>query len=170
MSQENYGNQNGGADLAEVIRAALPNRADLRLAPGDRAELAARYRATLRNYLGHSVEYLESGDFQQAAEKSWGAYAESVKSIAADHGFRLSHHGHIVRVGGALSQLADQDNTGEGTVLRDGLGLARSLHQHFYENDLPAGDVIFSSEKVAAAIDLMQQRFSIDTTELIQER
>ena len=163
MTPEDQVEQNGGADLTTVIRAALPPRADLLLAPSDGAELAVRYRVTLQNYLEHSAEYLESGDYQQAAEKAWGAYAESVKSIAADHGFRLSHHGHIVRVGGALSDLADRENGEEGTVLRDGLGLARSLHQHFYENDLPAGDVIFSAKKVSAAIDLMQQRFSSGT-------
>jgi hypothetical protein len=160
MTSENKELQNGGSDLAVVIRAALPPREDLRLTPQDGVELAATYRTILHDYREHGARYLESGDYKQAAEKCWGSYAESVKSIAADQGFRLSHHGHIVRVGGALSDLADRDNTEEGRVLREGLGLARSLHQHFYENDLPAGDVVFSSGKVAAAIDLMQQRFS----------
>ena len=170
MTQENQAEQNGGADLTEVIRAALPPRADLRLTPGDGAELAARYRATLQNYLEHSVEYLESGDYQQAAEKSWGAYAESVKSIAAENGYRLSHHGHIIRAAGRLASLAAQDDSVEGQALRDGLSSARSLHQHFYENDLDPDDVHFSAYRVAAAIDLMQQRFSVDATELIQEQ
>ena len=143
----------------------LPSRIgpDLELAPGDVAELAAGYRYMLRDYREHSAEYLAKGDFRQAAEKAWGSYAESVKSIAADHGFRLSHHGHIVRVGGALASVTSQDDPNDGEVLRQGLGLARSLHQHFYENDLPADDVIFSSQRVGAAIDLMQQRFSANS-------
>lgn len=163
MTSEKQADQNGGTDLATVIRAALPPRADLRLTPGDGTELAARYRVTLRNYREHSVAYLESGDYQQAAEKAWGSYAESVKSIAADCGFRLSHHGHIVRAAAALSALADLDEPSEGTILREGLGLARSLHQHFYENDLDPEDVRFSSQRVSAAIDLMQRRFSAST-------
>ena len=160
MTSENHGMQNGGQDLTEVIRAALPRREDLRLTPADGADLAANYRAMLRDYREHSARYLASGDYKQAAEKAWGSYAESVKSIAADHGFRLSHHGHIVRVGGRLSSLISDTTPAAEAVLRDGLQAARSLHQHFYENDLEPEDVRFSTRRVIAAIDLMQQRFS----------
>ena len=164
MTQGALTEPSGGTDLAEAIRAALPPREDLRLTPVDGTELAASYRAILRDYREHSAQNLESGDYKQAAEKAWGSYAQSVKSIAAEQGFRLSHHGHIVRVGGALSELADQEDSEDGRVLREGLGLARSLHQHFYENDLPARDVVFSTDRVAAAIELMQRRFSSSGT------
>ena len=163
MNEKNHGNQNGGAELAAVIRAALPNRVDIQLTPRDGAELAASYRAMLQNYLEHSLEYLQSGDYQQAAEKSWGAYAESVKSIAAENGYRLSHHGHIIRAAGRLASLVAQDDSVEGQALRDGLSSARSLHQHFYENDLDPDDVHFSASRVAAAINLMQQRFAANS-------
>ncbi len=165
MTSGDEAGKNSGPDLTEVISAALPRREDLRLTHQglthqDGAELAAGYRAMLRDYREHSSQYLESGDYKQAAEKAWGSYAESVKSIAADHGFRLSHHGHIVRVGGRLSSsLADTIPEVE-TVLREGLQAARSLHQHFYEKDLEPEDVRFSANRVNAAIDLMQQQFS----------
>ena len=160
MTQDDLTEPSGGTDLAEAICAALPPREDLRLTPGDGAELAASYRAILRDYREHGAQYLESGDHKQAAEKGWGSYAQSVKSIAAEHGFRLSHHGHIVRVGGRLASMAAAESSDEETVLRDGLQAARSLHQHFYEDDLNPEDVRFSAQRVAAAIELMQRRFT----------
>ena len=63
---------------------------------------------------------------------------------------------------GRLSSLAAQDDPAAGALLHQGLGLARSLHQHFYEDDLPADDVIYSAGVVAEAIDVMQQRFGLD--------
>lgn len=161
MSEENPGNhKNNGADVAATIRAALPRRSDLELTPGDAAELAETYRDGLNQYREHSLQYLAAGDYRQAAEKSWGAFALSVKAIAAVHGIRLSHHGHIIRVSGGLASMASQDAPETGNVLDAGLDAARSLHQHFYENDLPAAQVESSSRRVTAAIDLMQQWFA----------
>ena len=161
MTMADQGNHNAsGQDTAAAIRAALRGRRDLELSLADAAQLAETYRASLGDYRGHSLQCLEAGDYQQAAEKSWGAFAESVKAIAADYGLRLSHHCHVIRVSGQLATLAAQHDTDAEPILRDGLSAARSLHQHFYENDLPADDVIFSTNRVAAAIDLMQQRFS----------
>ncbi len=151
---------NGGQDTAAVIRAALQARSDLELSPPDAAELAETYRDNLRDYRRHSLEYLETGDYRQAAEKSWGAFAQSVKAVAADYGVRLSHHGHIIRVGNRLATLARQDSQDAGEVLLKGLNSARSLHQHFYENDLEAEGVTLSANDVMTAIDLMQQRFA----------
>ena len=152
-----------GADVSQVIRTALNRRHDTELPNGQAATFAQNYRNSMNYYWRHGEEYLETGDYQQAAEKSWGAYAASVKSIAADHGMRISFHGSIVSVASALASLAAQDNSAEGAALRDGLSAARSLHQHFYENDLPGEEVEFSASRVGAAIDLMQQRFSSST-------
>ena len=160
MTQENQAEQNGGVDLASVIRAALRGRSDSELPPEDIHGFAQNYRNSMNYYWRHGEECLETRDYQQAAEKSWGAFAASVKSIAADHGMRISFHGSIISVASALASLASQDDSAEGAALRDGLSAARSLHQHFYENDLPGEEVEFSASRVAAAIDLMQQRFA----------
>ena len=160
MNEKNHGNQNGGAELAAVIRAALSPRTGLELTPEDGADLASGYRNSLSAYRRHSTQYLAAGDYQQAAEKSWGAFALSVKAIAADYGSRLSHHGHIVRVGNRLSTVAGQTDESAALILLRGLNSAISLHQHFYENNLEAEGVALSSDEVAAAIDLMQQRFA----------
>ena len=160
MNENNHGNQNGGGDVAAVIRAALNRRADSEFTQAQAIAASENYRNGMNHYRRRGRQFLAEGDYRQAAEKSWGAFAQSVKAIAADHGMRISFHGSIVSVAGHLASLTEQDDPDAGAVLRDGLGLARSLHQHFYENDLPARDVIFSSEKVSVAIDLMQQRFA----------
>jgi len=154
-------NHNGtGPDVGEALRSALQGRGDTNFSEGDPAEFAATYREGMDAYRQHGVEFLASGDYRQAAEKSWGAFAQSVKAVAADYGVRLAHHGVIIRASGALAELAAEDAPDDGDLLRQGLAYARSLHQHFYENDLLDDDVIHSSGVVAASIDLMQQRFA----------
>ena len=146
-------------DTAAAIRSAMRGRSDAELRPEDTARIAASYRSNLDYYRQHGRECLAAGDYRQAAEKLWGAYAQSVKSVAADYGVRISFHGSIISVGDALAALAAQDDPAAGEALDEGLARARSLHQHFYENDLSERAVIRSSARVAEAIDLMQQRF-----------
>ena len=160
------GNGNGGGaaarpDLAAALRGVVRGQDELLWTPEFAAEQAAGYRQTLDAYRRHSREYLAAGDYQQAAEKAWGAYAQSVKSIGADYGVKLAHHAHIIRAGGALATLSAQDDPAATALLDAGLNSARSLHQHFYENDLPGPIVIRSSARVLEAIDLMQQRFGM---------
>ena len=160
MSEANSNNQNhNGADVGAAIRAAFRVPSDSEIVPGDGPALARTYRSMMDEYRQHGRQYLASGDYRQAAEKSWGAFAESVKSIATDYGMKISFHGTIISVASRLATLAAPD---AGEVPRDGLTSARSLHQHFYENDLEPEDVHFSADRVAAAIDLMQQRFAAD--------
>lgn len=161
MTAENTDKQNtDGQDTAAIIRAALRGRSDSELAPEDIPAFAQNYRNGMNHYRRRGREFLAEGDYRQAAEKSWGAFAQSTKAIAADYGMKISFHGTIISVASRLATLAGQDAPDAGEALRNGLSSARSLHQHFYENDLEPEDVIFSAERVAAAIDLMQQRFT----------
>lgn len=160
MDAENHNNHDNGSVVAAAIRTAFRVPSDSEIAPGDAPALARTYRGMMEEYRQHGRRYLAEGDYRQAAEKSWGAFAESVKSIAADHAMKISFHGTIVGVASRLATLAAQDDPEAGSVLQQGLGLARSLHQHFYENDLDPEAVHFSADRVAAAIDLMQQRFA----------
>ena len=159
---ESSGNGDAVRDTAAVIRAAFRLPSDAEIAPGNAPGTAQNYRRIMDDYREHGRRYLASGDYRQAAEKNWGAFAESVKAIAADYGMKISSHGAIVSVAGRLSSLAAQDDPAAGALLHLGLGLARSLHQHFYEDDLPAESVIYSAGVVAEAIDLMQRRFGLD--------
>ena len=86
MSEESPGNpQNNGApvsctDVAVTIRARPAQAERPGVDAGDAAELAETYRDGLNQYREHSLRYLAAGDYRQAAEKSWGAYAQSVNS------------------------------------------------------------------------------------------
>ena len=162
MTTDNHGNPNGanGADVAATIRAAFRVPSDSEIAPGDAPALARTYRSMMEEYRQHGRQYLAEGDYRQAAEKSWGAFAESIKSIAADYAMKISFHGSIISVASRLAALANRDDPDAGAVLRAGLHLARSLHQHFYENDLEPEVINLAADDVNAAIDLMQQRFA----------
>ena len=140
-----------------AIRAGLRgNRRSFALAPGDATEKGAAYRGNLAHYQGLVEKCLAEGDYRQAAEKSWGAYAQTVKVIAAAHGMNVATHRSVLRVAYELNALAGSADPAIAARLRAGYLAARSLHQHFYENDLPDGEVISLAEEVRDAIDLLQ--------------
>ena len=126
---------------------------------GRAAERAATHRNILARYREHAQQSRDAGDYLQAAEKSWGAYAQTVKAIVSDHRWRATDHGSIIGVASELAALAGHSDPEAGDILRHGLSTARSLHQHFYEEDLPDGMVIASADDVAIAIDLLQELF-----------
>ena len=132
------------------------NRRNFALAPGDATEKGAAYRGNLAHYQGLVEKCLADGDYRQAAEKSWGAYAQTVKVIAAAHGMNVATHRSVLRVAYELNALAGSADPAIAARLRAGYLAARSLHQHFYENDLPDGEVISLAEEVRDAIDLLQ--------------
>ena len=160
MTAETHSQQDSGADVAATIRAARNMRIDAEIPQDEVVETAGKYRDILSHYRQHSRECLDAGDYLQGAEKSWGAYAASIKAIAADYGLKISFHGSIISVASRLSTLANRDDPGAGTILRAGLHSARSLHQHSYENDLEPDVIMPGADDVNAAIDLMQQKFS----------
>ena len=146
--------------VADAIRAGLrPSRQPVVLSTDEASDKAATYRNSLAHYRQHIAKSLGEGDYRQAAEKSWGAYTQAHKAIAADHRLRLSHHASIIGVAGQLASLVGESDALVGYRLTIGLAFARSLHQHFYENDLPDRMVTTSSEAVTAAIDLLHQLF-----------
>ena len=98
---------------------------------------AATYRSNLAHYRQHVQTSLDAGDYLQAAEKSWGSYAQTVKAIGADHQLSIAHHASVVGAGGQLAALAGGSDRLSGSILSNGLSAALSLHQHFYENHLP---------------------------------
>ena len=132
---------------------------DTRLSAGRAAERAATHRSILAHYREHAQESLSNGDHLQAAEKSWGAFAQTIKAIGADHRLSVSHHAGIVGVADQLTLLVGASDAVSGAVLRQGLAFARSLHQHFYENDLSNATVVANTGEVSEAIDLLQELF-----------
>lgn len=151
--------------VSDAIRAGLrEGRQSVDMSPAEGSHQAGVYRGNLAHYRGHVQKSLDEGDYLQAAEKSWGAYAQAIKAIAADYQLRLTHHASIMGVADHLALLAGSVDTAAGQALRQGLLTARSLHQHWYEDDLSDTTVTTSSREVIAAIDLLQELFPVDAS------
>ena len=134
------------------------------LSQEDAAQQVALYQNNLTHYRQHVQKSLEKGDYLQAAEKSWGAYAQIIKAIGAGRQFFVPYHGAIVGVADQLASLVGTSDMSAGLILRHGLSIALSLHQHFYENNLSGETVIANADDVAAAIDLLQELFPPEPT------
>ena len=151
--------------ISDAIRASLrPSRRPVALSPADATSKAAAYRNSLAHYRQHAHDSLTQGDYRQAAEKSWGAYTQTIKAIAADHSSLIPTHAAILRVSQQLTTLVDHaGHPDRALTLTRGLLAARALHTHFYENDLPDQAVILAADDVTATIDLLQQLFAPET-------
>ena len=51
-----------------------------------------RYTDMSREYMARAEDYLRQGDLKQASEKSWGAAACALKSIAEQRGWQHQSH------------------------------------------------------------------------------
>ena len=113
----------------------------------------------LAHYRSVAAKSLGEGDYLQAAEKTWGSYAQTIKGISAAHGIGVSTHSNLLSVAQSLNALAVGIDTSTGSRLRQAFHSARSLHQHFYENDLFDEEVERSVAEVMDAIDLLRSLF-----------
>ena len=145
--------------VANAIRAAYSPRWDSELPPEDATLLATSYRSSQAHYRQHVQRSLEENDYLQVAEKTWGAFTQTVKAIGADHRIRLSSHVGIFRVAGQLSAIIAESDPDAAYRLNQAIAMASSLHTHFYENDLTDSVVIQSAVTVNDAIDLLQDWF-----------
>ena len=148
--------------ISDAISAGLrTSRRPVTLSPADATSKAAAYRNSLAHYRQHAQDSLTQSDYRQAAEKSWGAYTQTIKAIAADHRALIPTHAAILRVAQQLTTLVDNaGHPDRALTLTRGLLAARALHTHFYENDLPDQAVILAADNVTATIDLLQQLFA----------
>ena len=156
------GAANGGAarqEVVDAIRGALPNRGEIELPAERAADLSVVYRANLAHYREHIRQSLAADDYRQAAEKSWGAFAQAVKTAAADHGLHIPSHRGILQVSQRLATLAAQSNPDDAATLTGGLAFARSLHSHFYENDLADETVTAFADGVNQAVAVIEKLF-----------
>ena len=145
--------------VVAAIRAAFSPRWDTTLSKEDAASHAENYRANLAYYQEHVQRSLDESDYLQVAEKSWGAFAQTVKAIGADHRIKVSSHVGLYRIAGELAELIGQADPDVGRTLNTATGLVSSLHTHFYENNLTDAVVIHSAAAVSEAIDLLQNYF-----------
>ena len=145
--------------VTAAIRAAYSPRWNTSLTAEEAPLKAHTYRSSEAHYREHVRRSLSENDYLQVAEKSWGAFTQTIKAIGADHQIQLSSHVGIMRVVGELAKLIAQTSPEAGGKVSDASVVAHSLHTHFYENDLPDDRVIQSAVTVSEAIDLLQQWF-----------
>jgi hypothetical protein len=102
----------------------------------------SKYAAMSRDYMARAENYLRQGDLVQASEKSWGAAACALKSIAEQRGWQHQSHSLLYDISGqVVDELGRQD-------LRQMFAVARSMHQNFYENWTPEDEVEYGVAKV----------------------
>ena len=100
-----------------------------------------RLSGDTRKYASASIElankagdYLDAGDLRQASEKGWGAAAQIVKAVAENWKNADVVHGRHQDLRALVAGLAAAD-------LQPDLDLtfqsAQTLHENFYENNLP---------------------------------
>ncbi len=125
----------------------------------DAVQKNATYGANLAHYRSVAQKCLDEGDYLQAAEKSWGVYTQTIKATCAAFGIRVSTHANLLSVAQSLTMLAGNADPVTGDRLLRALHTARSLHQHFYEDELADAVVERALSEVMDAIDLLQTLF-----------
>ena len=149
---------------AEQVEGAIRygmrgDRMRYEIGPVEGAQKSAAYGSNRTHYRSVAQKCLTDGDYRQAAEKCWGAYAQTIKSASAGYGIRVSTHSNILSVAQSLNSLALGADADTGEQLRRALHTARSLHQHCDENDLLDDEVIRSVAEVMDAVDLLAALF-----------
>ena len=87
-----------------------------------------KYTSMSRDYLARAENYLRQGDLAQSSEKSWGAAACALKSIAEQRGWRHRSHSLLFDISGQVADELDRQD------LRDLFAVANTMHHNFYEN------------------------------------
>ena len=142
-----------------AIRARLREYRRLRLPTEEAQRKNATYRGNLSHYRSVAQKCLNEGDYLQAAEKSWGTYAQAIKSAGAAYGVHVNTHSAVLSVSQALTDLVATTDEPIAVRLDTGFHKARSLHQHFYENDLADSAVERAIADVMDAVGLLQTLF-----------
>ncbi len=157
MSEVNFAPQQIESAIRNGMRG---DRRRYEFGPSDAEQKNVTYEANLAHYRNVAQKCLDEGDYRQAAEKSWGAYAQAIKATCAAYGIRVSTHANILSVAQSLTMLASNADSVKGDRLLNALHTSRSLHQHFYYEDELADTVVERAVgEVMDAIDLLQTLF-----------
>ena len=115
-----------------------------------------KYTAMSRDYMARAEDYLKQGDLKQASEKSWGAAACALKSIAEQRGWQHQSHSLLFDIS---NQIVEELGC---PSLRDMFQSAKSMHQNFYENWEPEEGVEYAVGRIKeylAELDPSAPRF-----------
>ena len=123
-----------------------------------------KYAEMSRDYMSRADDYLWRGDLVQASEKSWGAAACALKSIAERRGWQHKSHSLLFDIS---NQVADELSR---TDLHDMFSAAKSMYQNFYENWEPEEGVEYAVGRIKAYLSeleavspLLPATFAVET-------
>lgn len=106
-----------------------------------------------QKYLKEADALLAKSDYPQASEKLWGGFVEMIKAIAQKRGENLGTHRSIAYFALKL------DKERPELRIHDVFAHADKLHTNFYEDHLPAEDVLRSAEILKTAVKRMDEVF-----------
>ena len=106
-----------------------------------------KYASMSRDFIVRAEDYLRQGDLVQASEKSWGAAACALKSIAEERDWLHQSHSLLFDISNQIVDELDRPQ------LRDMFLSARSLHQNFYENWEPEEGVEYAVGRTKEYLD-----------------
>ena len=104
-----------------------------------------------RRLMKHAREQLEKGDRLQAAEKSWGAVAHSLKIIARERGEPYRVHSDARRL---MNKIAAQSRNKE--AIRGKFAIAEGLHRNFYEDTRSIEELTQDLRSIEQILDLFE--------------
>ncbi len=108
----------------------------------DPPERAREYIEAAKTLLEQAAEELQRGDVRQAAEKTWGATALTVKAYAAwKHGRRLTSHGELWKYKRIMAREL-------GKWVSDAWYAGQTMHICFYEAWCTQEDVEEAIERI----------------------
>ena len=93
-----------------------------------------KYAAASFELADKAGDYFRAGDFRQASEKGWGAAAQMIKAVAENWKDDDVVHGRHQDLRTLVAGLATADQEPELEFMFQS---AQSLHENFYENNLP---------------------------------
>ena len=105
-----------------------------------------------RRLMKHAKEQLGKGDRLQAAEKSWGAVAHSLKIISQERGEPYFFHSDARRL---VNKIATRSRHRE--LIRGKFAIAEGLHRNFYEDTRSIEDLKQDLQSVEQLLDLLEQ-------------
>ena len=103
--------------------------------------------------LQHAYEQFEVGDLLQASEKSWGAVAHYLKSVAKFRGWQNRTHADLSDIVDDLGHETDDLNR-----IRDLYFSAGQMHQNFYEDTFSHGQVSRGIDNARELINRLEAR------------
>lgn len=114
-----------------------------------------RYITLHEKYLRESDELFKQKNYSQVSEKLWGATATIAKAIAASRNKTIkSHDGVGFYLASIAKELKDKS-------ILNIVSIANSMHQNFYEDNLPPEVTREASRTIKQFVNRMRGKFEI---------